>query len=214
MDAAAPNIRVVETRHGPAEIVTAPAARPRGSLVVTHGAGGGVDARDLVELARVLPRRGIDVHRLVMPWRVAGKKVAPRPPVLDECFRDALAGFEPTGPLVIGGRSAGARAACRVSVEVSPAGVLCLAFPLHPPGKPENSRLAELTGVACPVLVVQGSGDTFGTPAEFPASPTLVAVPFADHGFKVPARAPVTQAEVLELIGDAVGSWLTNLIGN
>lgn len=209
-----PTTRSLPTRHGPAEIVTTRARRPLGSLVVTHGAGGGVDARDLAELARVLPAHGVDVHRLVMPWRVAGKKLAPRPTILDECFLDAMAEMAVATPFVIGGRSAGARAACRTAAETGALGVLALSFPLHPPGKPASSRLEELTGVDRPVLVVQGGRDPFGTPAEFPASTSLVEIPFADHGFKVPARADITQAEALELLADGVRSWLRRLFGN
>lgn len=207
--------REIPTPHGPAHLFTTRATRPRLDLVITHGAGGGVDARDLAVLDQRLPSDGVTVHRLVMPWRVAGKKIAPRPPVLDQCFVAALSAIPTRGrPLVIGGRSAGARSACRIAGAVGAAGVLALAFPLHPPGKPERSRLDELVGVEVPVLVVQGERDPFGGPAEFPAGTRLIEVPAADHGLKVPVRAAVSQAQALDDLAVAVAAWITELVGN
>lgn len=212
---AATSEREIDTVHGPARLLTTRAARPRLDLVITHGAGGGVEARDLVALDEKLPALGFTVHRLVMPWRVAGKKIAPRPPILDECFVAALSAVSTRGrPLVIGGRSAGARSACRIAGEVAASGVLALAFPLHPPGRPERSRLDELEAASVPVLVVQGQRDPFGGPSEFPASTNLVEVPAADHGLKVPARAAIGQDQVLEDLTVAVAAWLTELAGN
>jgi predicted alpha/beta-hydrolase family hydrolase len=107
------------------------------------------------------------------------------------------------------GRSAGARVACRTALATKVAGVLALAFPLHPPGRPERSRSAELLGAGVPTLVVQGERDPFGVPSEFPdAGPTVLAVPGADHGFAVAKRADTTQEAALALITTGVGDWL------
>lgn len=202
--------RQIRTSHGPARVVSATgsAGKPTATLLLTHGAGGGIDAVDLVALAERLPREGFDVLLLEMPWRVAGKKVASRPAVLDECFAAVHAQLRLPGPVVIGGRSAGARVACRLADSLAADAVLALAFPLHPPGRPESSRIAELTAVNCPRLVVQGERDTFGGPPEFPPDPALVAVPFADHSLKVPKRAPVTQEATLDQVATSVLGWL------
>ncbi|MGN6721949.1 MAG: alpha/beta hydrolase family protein [Marmoricola sp.] len=203
----------IDTPHGLARVVNLhPVAKPTASLLLTHGAGGGIEAMDLMSLAESLPQHGFDVQLLEMPWRVAGKKVAARPVVLDECFRAVFESLDIGGPVVIGGRSAGARVVCRLSDPLGVAGVLALAFPLHPPGRPESSRLAELEMATCPRLVLQGEQDTFGGPPEFPADPNLVPVPFANHSLKVPKRAPVTQEATLDLIVSAVLAWLQGSI--
>lgn len=114
--------------------------------------------------------------------------------------------------MVSGGRSAGARVACRTATELGAAAVLALSFPLHPPGKPEKSRAAELLGAGVPTLVVQGGNDPFGKPEEFPpGSYELVEVPYGDHGFAVPKRAPVGQEEALKVITDGVVRWAASL---
>ena len=116
-----------------------------------------------------------------MPWRVAGKKVAPPPPVIDACYTAVVDSLRMRTPLVLGGRSAGARSACRIGRQVGARGVLALSFPLHPPGSPEKSRLAELQGARVRTLVIQGERDPFGTPEEFPDDVELAVVPYADH---------------------------------
>lgn len=156
----------IETPLGPSRVTVHAAADPLAVLLLGHGAGGGINAFDLVALADALPSRGVAVVLHEQPWRVAGKRIAARPPTLDEGWRPALdwaAGEYPGLPLWVGGRSAGARVACRCFDERQ-AGVVCLAFPLHPPGKPEASRVAELAGVTGPVLVLQGERDPFGSP--------------------------------------------------
>ncbi|MYX19335.1 alpha/beta family hydrolase, partial [Streptomyces sp. SID8380] len=106
-------------------------------------------------------------------------------------------------------RSAGARVACRTARDLGAAAVLALSFPLHPPGKPEKSRAAELLGTGLPTLVVQGGNDPFGRPAEFPPGPyDLSEVPYGDHSFQVPKRAPLGQDEAVSLLTAAVGDWL------
>ncbi|PSL06650.1 hypothetical protein CLV30_10235 [Haloactinopolyspora alba] len=165
----------------------ADAARAR--LVLGHGAGGGPDAADLRALAERLPEAGVSVVRVEQPWRVAGKRVAPRPATLDEAWLVALDAVARDVPMLVGGRSAGARVACRTAEATGAAGVVALSFPLHPPGKPERSRQDELltAAAAVPTLVVQGERDTFGRPGEFPDGPyRLVAVDHADHAMAVP----------------------------
>lgn len=207
--------RTVSTPHGEARLVTDRSRSPVATLLLNHGAGGGIESPDLVALARDLPRQGISVVRLEMPWKVAGKRVAPRPAVLDECLTAAAWKLRARTPLVVGGRSAGARAAARCARELGASGVLALAFPLHPPGRPERSRLAELEDVALPTLVVQGERDTFGRPDEFPSDLDLTVVPSADHALRVPARAEVSQEEALGIVVEAVLEWVVReVVGN
>ncbi|MCQ4199995.1 alpha/beta family hydrolase [Streptomyces sp. NPDC058783] len=206
----------VETDAGPARITWHRARRPRLVLAVSHGAGGGIEARDLQALAGALPAHGVSVALVEQPWRVAGKKLAPAPKTLDTGWRGVWPALAAPGlPVISGGRSAGARVACRTAAELGAHAVLALSFPLHPPGKPEKSRAAELLGAGVPTLVVQGGNDPFGRPAEFPAAPEgtydLVEVPYGDHGFAVPRRAEISQERALELITDGVLKWTGSL---
>lgn len=142
----------------------------RAVLLLGHGAGGGIEAGDLVALARSLPELGITVARFEQPWRVAGRRVAGPPATLDRAWLPALSAVATLGlPMLVGGRSAGARVACRCFTPPA-LGVVCLSFPLHPPGRPEKSRSSELAGVGAPTLVVQGERDPFGTPDEVRAA--------------------------------------------
>jgi predicted alpha/beta-hydrolase family hydrolase len=200
--------RLVATPQGEARLVTHRARQPRATLVLTHGAGGGIDARDLVRVASALPAHGISVVLAEMPWRVQGRKLAPRPALIDEAYRAVVSALRVRTPLILGGRSAGARAACRIARDLGASGVVALAFPLHPPGKPESSRLGELEGTGLPVLVVQGERDPFGTPAEFPDDIDLAVVPGADHGLRVPKAGPVSQDEALAIVVEAVLEWI------
>ncbi|QDY81240.1 hydrolase [Streptomyces qinzhouensis] len=203
----------VETAAGPARVRWHRARRPRLVLALGHGAGGGTGARDLAALARSLPADGVTVALVEQPWRVAGKKVAPAPKTLDIGWRDIRPALARPGlPVVAGGRSAGARVACRTARELGAAAVLALAFPLHPPGRPERSRAEELLGTGVPTLVVQGGNDSFGRPEEFPGGAyELVEVPFADHAFAVPKRSGRTEEETVTMITEAVGGWLRRL---
>lgn len=207
---------MVPTPQGEARLVVHRAKRPLASMVLTHGAGGGIDAIDLQQLATGLPRHDISVALLEMPWRVAGKKLAPRPAVIDECYsavlETVLAVRRTVVPVVVGGRSAGARSACRVAAGHGASGVLALSFPLHPPGRPERSRLSELEGAGLPTLVVQGERDPFGTPAEFPSGVDLAVVPAGDHSLKVPKRAPLTQEEAGAIVLEATLEWVVREI--
>jgi predicted alpha/beta-hydrolase family hydrolase len=204
--------RLLETPLGPARVVFDRPARVRATLVLGHGAGGGVDARDLAALAGALPASGFAVVRVEQPWKVAGRKVAAPPRQLDIAWRAVLGALEVDGPLVVGGRSAGARVACRTGREAGAAACLALAFPLHPPGRPEKSRFDELVDAGVPTLVVQGERDAFGTPAEFPPGQEVRQVPYADHGFAVPKSAPVTQDEALGALVAAISEWLPGVV--
>ncbi|WP_107417753.1 alpha/beta family hydrolase [Streptomyces sp. CB03238] len=191
----------------------ADSAAARLVVALSHGAGGGIEARDLQALAATLPAAGVTVALVEQPWRVAGKKLAPAPKRLDEGWRDLWPALNAPGlPVVAGGRSAGARVACRTARELGARAVLALSFPLHPPGSPEKSRADELLGAGVPTLVVQGGNDPFGRPAEFPdGDHELVEVPFGDHGFAVPKRAPLSQEAALKVITDGVATWVETL---
>ncbi len=207
-----PTERMVPTPQGDARLVVRRAKRPIAMLVLTHGAGGGIDAPDLLRLARTLPQQDISVTLVEMPWRVAGKKIAPAPAVIDACYTAALDSMRTRSPLVLGGRSAGARSACRIARGVGARGVLALSFPLHPPGRPEKSRLEELLRTRVPTLVIQGERDPFGTPAEFPEGLDLAVVPAADHSMKVPASADLSQADALAVVLEATLEWVVREI--
>ncbi|MER6087105.1 alpha/beta hydrolase family protein [Streptomyces bluensis] len=206
-------VETVETDAGTARVTWRTAEKARLVLAVSHGAGGGIEARDLQALARTLPGQGVTVALVEQPWRVAGKKVAPAPKTLDAGWRGLWPALARPGlPVIAGGRSAGARVACRTATELGAAAVLALSFPLHPPGRPEKSRADELLGAGVPTLVVQGGNDPFGRPEEFPQGAyELVEVPYGDHGFAVPKRAPLDQDRALEIVTDAVTQWSTSL---
>ena len=205
----------VSTPEGPGRFYLREAEAPRALLILGHGAGGGVDAVDLSVLASRLPSHGITVARFEQPWRTAGKKVASRPPKLDLAWNAAVPQVlddQPDGlPYFFGGRSAGARVACRTAPDFDPVrGVVCCAFPLHPPGRPDRSRADELLGAGVPRLVLQGERDTFGGPEEVRRAADgdpvikIIPVPGADHSMKTTKSSSVTPAEVRELITESV----------
>jgi len=204
--------KIVDTPHGPGRLVVQRARKASATLLLSHGAGVGIDTRDLEALAADLPRQGFTVARFEQPWRVAGRNVATPPPTLDAGLRAAAAALGSRHSLVVGGRSAGARSATRCAADLGAHGCLALAFPLHPPGKPEKSRLAELEGSGVPTLVVQGERDTMGRPEEFPDPLPdhvhLAVVPGADHGFKVPQRGDLTEDDAMALLVEATLEWL------
>lgn len=202
----------IPTPPGDARITWFRAQRPHLVLALGHGAGGGIEARDLQALARALPGRGVSVALVEQPWRVAGRKVAPAPKTLDAAWTALWPALtEPGLPVVAGGRSAGARVACRTAGDLGAHAVLALSFPLHPPGRPEKSRADELLSPDVPVLVVQGGRDPFGRPEEFPPEQKVVEVPHADHGFAVPKSAGTAEEETLAVITDAAAAWLESL---
>jgi hypothetical protein len=208
----------VPTSIGPGRLTISGAAEPRAVLWLGHGAGGGIGAVDLAALATRLPALGITVARYEQPWRVAGKKVAPRPATLDIAWGEtapAIAELAAGLPLIVGGRSAGARVACRTANDLGAVGVVCLAFPLHPPGRPEVSRLLELLTPDVPVLVLQGDRDTFGTAADLVSDAAghgnirVAEVPGADHGMKVLKSSPLTASDVAALVTASVADFAT-----
>ena len=206
---------MVSTPHGDARLHRDRSRHPIATLVLNHGAGGGVDSVDLQALAADLPGDGVTVIRVEQPWHVAGKRIAPRPAVLDECLVAATDRLRVRTPLVVGGRSAGARSAARTVRELGAAGYLALAFPLHPPGRPEKSRIEELEAVQVPALVIQGERDPFGRPDEFRPDRDLTVVPGADHSFKVGKQAGITQQEALTIIVEATLEWIIrDVVGN
>jgi hypothetical protein len=201
----------LETPHGIARAHLHAAGEPRAALLLGHGAGGGVAAPDLLAATEAALARQVSVALVEQPYRVAGRRSAAPAHQLDaawiavaEQLRDgALAGL----PLLAGGRSAGARVACRTAGAVGATGVLCLAFPLHPPARRSHppaerkTRLPELEAAGVPVLVVQGQNDRFGIP---PAGPDReVVVIRGDHGLKSDKPALVT----------AVSAWLSDRSG-
>jgi predicted alpha/beta-hydrolase family hydrolase len=161
---------MVDTPSGPAQVdLDRPARGVRGLLVLGHGAGGGVDAPDLLAVRDAALDLGMAVARVTQPYRVAGRR-APVPAArLDQAWITVLADLRRKRglarvPLVVGGRSSGARVACRTATVCGADAVVALAFPVHPPGKPDRSRLDELDAVTVPVLVIQGDRDPFGMP--------------------------------------------------
>lgn len=210
-------VREVDTPHGPGRLHVHRARRPVATVLLSHGAGGGVDARDLTALAATLPAEGFTVALFEQPWRVAGRRIATPPPTLDSALRAARQTMRLRTPLVVGGRSAGARSAARTAGSLGAVGCLALSFPLHAPGRTEPARLPELAGAGVPTLVVQGERDPMGRPEEFPdlAALDLVVVPGADHGLKVPARGPVSQDEAMAIVVEATLEWLVAVaVGN
>jgi uncharacterized protein len=204
--------RIVMTPYGEGRIVAHRARRPIATLALGHGAGGGLGARDLGALAKRLPGQDINVFLIEQPYRRAGRRTPPQAKVLDECWIAMIGQLRIRTPLVVGGRSSGARVGCRTASELGASGVLALSFPLHPPGNPDKSRVEELRGVRLPLFVVQGEKDPFGTPEEFPPLTEMAVVPDADHSFKVPKTAELSQAETLELVVEAVLEWVNRTI--
>jgi predicted alpha/beta-hydrolase family hydrolase len=183
-------MREVETPQGVARVLEQEASNTWARLVLGHGAGGSVSAPDLQTAARTALANGVSVALVEQPYRVAGKKSTPRPPVLDEAWLAVTATLE--GPLIFGGRSSGARVACRTAETGGAIGVLALAFPLITPRG--ISRQDEIDAVAVPLLIVQGVNDRFG----MPATATQVK---GDHGLKAdhPRMAEVIRDWLLTL---------------
>ncbi len=209
----------MDTPLGPGRFLLDPAEDPHALLVLGHGAGGGPNSADLALLARRLPQHGVSVVRFEQPWRTAGRQVAVPPPKLDEAWTAACRWLtrQPwaAGRLFFGGRSAGARVACRTADAFAVRGVVCLAFPLHLPGRPDKSRVAELLAPTCPRLVMQGTGDTFGPAAEIRKAIgeapgiTVVELPGADHSYRLPKASLFTPAELRATLVAHVAAFLT-----
>jgi len=187
----------LETPVGLARVRLEEADSPRAALVLGHGAGGGFDSPDLAGATSAARAAGFTVALVEQPYRVAGRRSPAPAAQLDAAWVSVISQLPlAVQPVLVGGRSAGARVACRTAAEVGAAAVLCLAFPLHPPGKPEKSRLEELDAVEVPTLVVQGERDPFGLP---PPSPnrTVVTVP-GTHSLRSSATVAAVVRDWLE----------------
>jgi uncharacterized protein len=193
----------IDTPHGPANAHLHPAEAARAALVLGHGAGGGVAARDLVAVADAARAECVSVALVEQPYRVAGRRSPAPARQLDAAWTAVVAHLlagELSGlPLVVGGRSSGARVACRTAAATGAVGVLCLAFPLEPPGRSggvRQTRLPELDAVTVPVLVVQGERDPFGMPP--PGTQRTVVAVTGDHALRTDLAA----------VAGAVRAWL------
>jgi predicted alpha/beta-hydrolase family hydrolase len=198
----------IDTPFGTANAHVNGADEPRAALVLGHGAGGGVQAKDLVAVAGVAHSAGLSVVLVEQPYRVAGRRAPAPAHQLDAAWTAVvdhlLAGELHGAPLVVGGRSSGARVACRTAQATGAVGVLCLAFPLQPPRRsgsaPAQSRLSELDAVTVPMLVVQGARDPFGLP---PAAARRTVVQVAgDHSLRTDLGA----------VAEAVRAWLLRVV--
>jgi hypothetical protein len=166
----------LQTPHGIARVRLDETRSASAALVLGHGAGGGIDSPDLTGAASAAREAGMSVALVEQPYRVAGRRSPAPAAQLDTAWVSVVSQLPFEGlALIAGGRSSGARVACRTAAEVGASAVLCLAFPVHPPGRPEKSRLAELDAVEVPALVVQGERDPFGLPPPGPRR-TVVTV--------------------------------------
>ena len=217
-------VETVDTPQGPGRLFVDLAEQPSSLLVLGHGAGGGVGAADLELLARSLPALATTVVRFEQPWRTAGRTVGAPPPKLDDAWRAALGWlmeqeWAARHPLLVGGRSAGARVACRTASDTNPAAIVCLAFPLHLPGRPEKSRAVELLAPTAPRLVLQGSKDSFGTPAEIRAAigtaegVHVVELPGADHSYRIAKSSAFTPADLRSTLVAEVSRFIGAVAG-
>jgi predicted alpha/beta-hydrolase family hydrolase len=191
----------LDTPQGGARVHLHPAAHPIAALVLGHGAGGGVAARDLTAATKVAVDAGVSVALVEQPYRVLGRRSPPRAPVLDAAWTSIVQQLRAEGPLaglplIVGGRSSGARVACRTAAATGAIAVLCLAFPLVAPSG--VSRQEELDAAGVSVLVVQGASDRFGIPEPDPERSRSVVVVRGDHGLKADPQA----------IADAISAWL------
>jgi predicted alpha/beta-hydrolase family hydrolase len=197
----------IETQHGPARAHLHLAEEPRGALILGHGARGGIEAPDLAAATQAALSVGISVALAEQPYRVAGRRSPARAPQLDAAWLAIVEHLRATEladlQLVVGGRSLGARVACRTAEAAGAVAVLCLAFPLEPPrraGKPPQSRLSELEAVTLPTLVVQGVRDPFGMPAPGPLREVVKVQ--GDHGLKADPKA----------VAAAIRAWLPRVV--
>ncbi len=197
----------IETPYGQANAHLQLADEPRAALVLGHGAGGGVASRDLVAATGAALGEGVSVALVEQPYRVAGRRAPAPARQLDVAWtavvEHLLAGELRGLPLVVGGRSMGARVACRTVEATGAVGVLCLAFPLQPPRRSGTAptRLPELDAVKVPTLVVQGERDPFGIPP--PAALRTVVQVSGDHSLRTD----------LEAVAAAVRAWLARVLG-
>jgi uncharacterized protein len=206
---------LVTTGAGPARVVLTAPPGSRALVVLGHGAGGDCTAPALVAARDALVAAGIAVALVDQPYRVAGRRTPDPAPKLDAAMSEVLATLLPSlpaAPFYLGGKSSGARVGARIARSVGAQGVVALGFPLHPPGRPERSRAAELDA-GCPLLVVQGSRDAFGTPDEVRAAAsglpvTVHPVAGGDHSFVALRSSERSTKECLEEMAAAVTEWV------
>lgn len=201
----------IETPSGIARAhVTKEGGTPYGLAILGHGAGGGIDAPDLLAVTAAFNAHWWTVARVEQPYRVKGRRAPEAAPRLDAAWIAAVAALRGRRryPVIVGGRSSGARVACRTAVEARAVAVIALAFPLHPPGKPETSRIGELVDVTLPVLVVQGERDPFGD-----AQAIVAATDRLHAGQRMVAAVPGDHSlrQSVDRIGDLVDQWLEGI---
>jgi uncharacterized protein len=197
-------VEQISTEAGPAQVTLAEASEPAFLMVMTHGAGGGVDSADVRAASRAATALGATVARVLQPYRVRGARAPGSADRQDAAWLEIVAALRdryPGIPLIQGGRSNGARVACRTAAEAGARAVVALAFPLHPPGRPDNSRAGELRQAGTDVLVINGERDPFGIPASSDAA-RVVVLPGETHAL---SRHPAA-------VGQAVGDWLSELL--
>jgi predicted alpha/beta-hydrolase family hydrolase len=194
----------VATPHGTAKAHLHAAAEPRGTLVLGHGAAGGVGSPDLVAVRDVALDEHVSVAFVEQPYKVAGRRSPPPARQLDASWTAVVhhlrVGELADFPLIVGGGSLGARVACRTTEATHAVAVLCLAFPVHPPGRPEANRLGELDSATVPVLVIQGDRDPFGMP------------PPADGRVVVPVPGDRSLKTDVDAVAAAVRAWLPRIV--
>ena len=191
-------MRLLETPHGQARVHLREVDTPRAALVLGHGAGGGVESPDLLGAAKAALEAGLTVALVEQPYRVAGRRSPAPANQLDAAWTSVIEQLAFEVPLIAGGRSSGARVACRTAATTGAKAVLCLAFPVHPPGRPEKTRLDELDAVTVPTLVVQGERDPFGMPPQA-RNRSVVTIP-GTHSLRSSSA-----------VAAAVSAWLASL---
>ncbi len=196
------------TSAGPATVELTRPVQPAALVLLTHGAGAGVRTVDLIAVRDALVADGVAVGLVTQPYRVAGRGAPPAPVRQDPIWLEIVTTVRRRRglarvPLVLGGRSNGARVACRTAAAAGARGVIALAFPLHPPGRPEKSRVAELDATTGPVLIVQGDRDPFGMPPPGPDR-RVVVIPRADHSL----------TRDVDAVAGAVATFVASVIGS
>jgi uncharacterized protein len=196
------------------------------ALLLGHGAGAGQHSPFMVEFAAALADLGIDVITFNFLYTQQRRRLPDRGPLLEECYTAVIRAVRERvdtarRSLFIGGKSMGGRIATQVAAadaSLPVAGLVLLGYPLHPPGQPDRLRDGHLPLVHRPMLFVQGTRDSFGTPDELAPIltrlrpvPLVYAVDNGDHSFKVQKRDPVRQAEVFRSIHQAVVGWIASI---